>query len=268
MTANTLTSERALRRVTGRGWHLGFGNMLANELGRWFGARRWLAQLSVFVVLINGMVLMFAISSVGHGGAAAELFAEAGDVFSTMLMVVTAIGVVVLAQGAIIGEKQLGTAAWVMSKPASRAGFVLAKFFGYGLTLLALAILPPSAIYYAESLGFWGLTPGLVPMVAAMGLVVLHFAFYLALMLALGTVFTSRAPAAAIGIGLLLAGVILGRSIPLLPYVLPWPLPALATGVLIGAAVPADWFIPVIATAVWTVIFLVVALWRFSREEF
>ncbi len=268
MTANTLTSGRALRRISGRGWRLGFGNMLANELGRWFGTRRWLTQLGVFVALINGMVLMFAVSSAGSGTAAAELFAEAGDVFSTMLMVATAIGVVVMAQGAIIGEKQLGTAAWVMSKPASRAGFVLAKFMGYGVTLLTLAIVIPSGIYFAETLGFWGLTPGLVRMLAAMGLVALHFAFYLALMLALGTLFSSRAPVAAIGIGLLLAGIIVGRSIPLLPHVLPWPLPALSTGVLIGAPVAADWFIPVIATAVWTVVFLVVALWRFGREEF
>ena len=43
------------------------------------------------------------------------------------IMVASVIAVVAKTQGAIIGEKQLGTAAWVLSKPASRRAFVLAK---------------------------------------------------------------------------------------------------------------------------------------------
>jgi ABC-2 type transport system permease protein len=204
----------------------------------------------------------------GSSAAPAELFAEAADVFTAMLILVTAIGVVVIGQGAIIGERQLGTAAWVMSKPASRVGFVLAKLLAYGMSLLLLAVPVPTAIFYVQALGFWGVAPDLVHILGALALVALHFSFYLALTLALGTLFSGRGPVAGIGIGLVIGGLILGGSIPLLPYVLPWPLPELVLGVLLGHNLPAAWPIPVSATAMWTILFIVVALWRFSREEF
>jgi ABC-2 type transport system permease protein len=268
MTANTAAGGRTLQPVTGRGWRLGFANMLANENGKWWGTRRWLVQLAIFMLLTNGMVLIMAVSSSGSGGAPAELMAEAADVFVAMLALVTSIGIVVIAQGALIGERQLGTAAWVMSKPASRAGFVLSKFVAYWTTLLLLALPIPTAIFYAEALGFWSVAPSLLNMLGALALAALHFTFYLALTLVLGTLFASRGPVAGIGIGLLIGGLLLGGSLPLAPYVLPWPLPELVLSVMLGQSLPAVWPIPVIATTVWTVLFMVIALWRFGREEF
>jgi ABC-2 type transport system permease protein len=266
MTANTAGSGRTLQPVTGRGWRLGFANMLANENGKWWGTRRWLVLLAIFVVLINGLVLLLAATS--GGSSAAQQFAEAADVFVAMLIVVTTIVTVVVVQGAIIGEKQLGTAAWVMSKPASRIGFVLSKLIAYWMTLLLLAVPIPTAIFYAEALGFWGVAPDTLNMLGALALAALHFSFYLALTLALGTVFSSRGPVAGIGIGLMIGGLLLAGALPLVPYVLPWPVPELVLGVLLGQALPAAWPMPVIATAAWTVLFIVIALWRFSREEF
>jgi len=37
---------------------------------------------------------------------------------------------------------------------------------------------------------------------------------------------------------------------------------------VLGQEVPAAWPIPAIATAIWTVVFIAIALWRFNREEF
>jgi ABC-2 type transport system permease protein len=266
MTASTVTAGRTLRPVTGRGWRLGFGNMLANENRRWWGTRRWLVQLLLFVALINGMVLIVSVT--GQGVDPAEGLTETVDVFMGMLIMVTAIGVVVIAQGAIISEKQLGTAAWVMSKPASRSGFVLAKLIAYAANLLLLAIPVPTAIFYVEAQVFWGQVPDPVGLLPALALLVLQFGFYLALTLMLGTLCAGRGPVAGIGIGLLIGGLVLGNTLPLLPYVLPWPLPDLAIGALMGRTAPAAWPIPVIATAGLSVVFVVVALWRFSREEF
>ena len=268
MTANTVAGGRTLQPVTGRGWRLGFANMLANENGKWWGTRRWLLQLAIFVVLTNGLVLIVAASGGRSGQTPTQLFGEAADAFTGVLNVVTCIGVVVMAQGAIIGEKQLGTAAWVMSKPASRAGFVLAKLIAYGLALLVLALLVPTALFAAETYFFWGAAPALAPLLTSLALVALHVAFYLALTLMLGTLFASRGPVAAIGVGLFIGGLILGGSIPVLPYFLPWPLPQLMYGLFLGNSLPDGWAMPVIATAVWTVLFIVIALWRFGREEF
>jgi len=53
---------------------------------------------------------------------------------------------VVTIQGTIIGEKDQGTAAWMMSKPVSRTSFIMSKIvahtFGFLITaVLVLAIL-------------------------------------------------------------------------------------------------------------------------------
>lgn len=42
----------------------------------------------------------------------------------------------------------------------------------------------------------------------------------------------------------------------------------LAPVLALGQPLPPGWPIPLIATTVWTVVFLVIALWRFEREEF
>jgi ABC-2 type transport system permease protein len=271
MAANVSTPvpvHPALQPAGGSGWRLGLGNLLDNENRRWWGTRRWLAQLVLWLVLINGLVAVVAAASAGEGLAPAEVYAEIADVFTGALAITTAIGVVAMAQGAIIGEKQLGTAAWVMSKPASRPAFVLAKLFATGGALLVLAVLVPSAVYYAETLLFAGLAPGLGTLAAAVGLLVLHLLFYLALTLALGTFFAGRGAVTGIGIGLIVAGMILGGALQPLAQVLPWPLMNIARLVLLEAPLPEGWQVPAAATAVWVVVLMAAALWRFSREEF
>jgi hypothetical protein len=41
-----------------------------------------------------------------------------------------------------------------------------------------------------------------------------------------------------------------------------------AVGLALVSALPTVWSIPVVATALWTRLFLGLALWRFGREEF
>jgi ABC-2 type transport system permease protein len=83
---------------------------------------------------------------------------------------------VTTAQGAIVREKQLGTAAWVLSKPVSGSAFVLAKFVFYTLAFVSLAVLLPSAIFYGESLFLAGHVPELVGFLSAVGIMVVHTA--------------------------------------------------------------------------------------------
>jgi hypothetical protein len=42
----------------------------------------------------------------------------------------------------------------------------------------------------------------------------------------------------------------------------------LAVGLALGSALPAVWPIPVVATALWSALFVGAALWRFGHEEF
>ena len=57
------------------------------------------------------------------------------------------IGVIVTVQGAIVGEKELGTAAWVISKPVSRASFIVAKLVGHGVGFLVTALVVPAVVF-------------------------------------------------------------------------------------------------------------------------
>ena len=96
-----------------------------------------------------------------------------------------------------------------------------------------------------------------------------HTLFYLALTLLLGTLFKTRGPISGIAMGVLFVGFLPPNLVPQAALlVLPWTLKDSAVGLVLGSALPAVWIIPVVATALWTVLFLGVALWRFGREEF
>src|SRR3954468_4238029 len=166
-------------------------------------------------------------------------------------------------------EKQLCTAAWILSKPVSRSAFILAKFFAYTLGFVSLAIVVPSAIFYGENLFLVGYAPALAVLLAGVGIMIVHTLFYLALTLLLGTLFTTRGPISGIAMGVLFCGFLPPNLVPQAALlVLPWTLKDSAVGLVLGSALPAVWIIPVVATALWTVLFLGVALWRFGREEF
>ena len=61
--------------------------------------------------------------------------------------------------------------------------------------------------------------------------------------------------------------------IPALPMIMPWMLPGIALTLALGPQAPEAppamaAMVPVVATALWTVVFTAVAIWRFGREEF
>jgi len=254
--------------VTERGWQRGFGNLFRNENNLRWGRFRWITSALIWLAILNGFVFLVAYGEGESGRAtAAEIAAVCMNVFMTIGTIATAVGVVVGVQGAIIREKQLGTAAWVLSKPASRSAFVLAKMLSHSLAFLGLSLLLPSLVFYGQSQMLWGQTPAALPFLGGWLVMVLHLLFYLAFTLMLGTLFDTRGPVAGIGLGFLFGGQIVPNFAPeWLTLIFPWKLSELAPA--LGGALPPVWPIPVIATAIWTVVFIGVALWRFGREEF
>jgi ABC-type transport system involved in multi-copper enzyme maturation permease subunit len=75
--------------------------------------------------VLNGLVALAAFSKTAQLGGPGP--ATGLQAFFAISPLFGPIGVAVLAQGAIVGEKQSGTAAWVLSKPVSRSAFILAK---------------------------------------------------------------------------------------------------------------------------------------------
>jgi ABC-2 type transport system permease protein len=259
----------ALQPVTEHGWRRGFANLLRNENRQWWGTRKGLIHLLLWLIILNGLILLVGLTEGRETNNPVPIYDTLIQVFFQVSALATAIGVVTTAQGAIVREKQLGTAAWVLSKPVSRSAFILAKFVAYAIGFVSLATLVPSAIFYGQSLFLAGHAPELAVFLAGVGIMVIHTLFYLALTLLLGTLFNTRGPISGIAMGVLFVGFLPPNLAPqAVMLALPWTLKESAIGLVLGSALPAVWIIPVVATALWTVLFLGVALWRFGREEF
>jgi ABC-2 type transport system permease protein len=261
-----LAARQGLIPVRERAWLGGFGNILRKELGQWWGTRTWWVQTLIWVAILNGISTIVALTEARPPG---ELLVEVVQTFLPMTVGAVAIGTVIAAQGAIVGEKQLGTAAWVMSKPASRAAFILAKILANALGVWVTAIIIPSIIFVITVRMLVPAPLALIPFLAGMAIAALAQLFYLTLTLMLGTFTNSRGPIAGIGIGFIMTGLLLKGFIPFqVLIVTPWPLPDVAAGLALGTGLPSIWPVPVLATAFWVVVMTSLALWRFGREEF
>jgi ABC-2 type transport system permease protein len=262
--------QRSLQLVAARGWRRGFANLLRKELGQWWGTRRWWVQLLIWLVLLNGITTIAMLEDPAASGfTPAEQVQETVSTFFLMGALVTAIGVITTLQGAIVGERQLGTAAWVMSKPAARPAFILAKAVAHAIGFALTAAVVPALVFAVEAQLLMSTALAPVPFLAGVTLLVLGQLFYLTLTLLLGTIFASRGPIAGIGLAVVLGGLFFkGMLPPAVVLILPWLLPDLGGAITLGAPLPANWFVPVIATGCAIVATSAVAVWRFGREEF
>src|SRR5215210_4876668 len=99
-----------LARVAPRRALRGFGNLLQNEARTWWGTRKWLVHLVIWVAIINGFAGMIGWAEGREGRPAIEVYGEAVQVFFILGGLAAALGVVSTIQGSVVGEKQLGTA--------------------------------------------------------------------------------------------------------------------------------------------------------------
>lgn len=269
-----MSATNVLLPVRETGWRSGFATLLSKETGAWWRTRGWLIQTLIWVAILDGLlaILLFVAPESEAATSGLDRGAEALIVFLTMGLISLAIGATIIGQEAIIDEKRSGTAAWVLSKPASRAAFILTKLIAHGFGLLVTGIIVPGVLAVGM-LTAAGRTLDLGNFAVGQGLVFVSTLFYLTLTLMLGTL--SNARGAVIGIPIAFAfgyQLFLGLA-PWLADITPWgflagagsPVPPVARVALGQAGLPT---MPVIATITWCVLFTIVALWRFRREEF
>jgi ABC-2 type transport system permease protein len=249
----------------------GFRVLLRKENRTWWGGRRWLVQALFWLFVINGLVAMvlFVIPNTlpaeGDSAFGEDLLFTAVQGFFSVGSVALGIGVIVLAQDAILGEKQSGTAEWLLSKPVSRAAFLLAKLVAHTLGAVVILILLQSLVAYLLLSTAGSLSP--LAFLAGVGVLTVHTLFYLALTLMMGVLSENRGLILGVPLGFLLAGSLLSTFKPLL-IATPWGLGSLETAVALATDVPAILWLPLVATVGWTVAFVFVAIWRFERVEF
>jgi ABC-2 type transport system permease protein len=254
--------------------------MFAKELGEWFRTRRWLWQFLIWLIIINGFLALTlfvlpALASIYPDlkptaeGVFGGLPPEVGGVmmyFSIIVMTGT-IGVIILAQDEIIQEKQSGTAAWILSKPASRQAFVLTKLLSNSISALLFIVALPALVAMIEIyLSTHQLVP-LVPFLAGVGVVFLALFFYISLVILLGVLFESRGPLLGIALGVFLGGSLLKSFVPQILYVLPLSMDSIAFSAMQGMPLPAILVSQLIAAVVLSIVFVLVALWRFQHIE-
>lgn len=274
--ATAVPAHRALKPTEGTTRLGGFDNLLRKELGDWFHTRRWWGQALTWLAIIDGF-LTFALFVVpalarAQGDPAAPTTAEMAEtgvtIFFAVLVTGGCIGTAILAQDEIIGERQTGTAAWILSKPLSRAAFVLGKWVADTIGVLAFIVAIPGAVGYVE-LGLASGRPLPVgPYLIALGMGLLTMLFYLSLALMMGTLSSGRGPVIGVCLGLILGGSLLMNFVPSLAYILPLGMAQFAAALVAGQTLPPVARIETALTAIWCVVFMVVAIWRFRHVEF
>lgn len=262
-----MAANDAFQLVNERGWRRGLSNLLRAEMGGWWKTKAWWVQSLIWVGVVNMSIASVIWGSSEDASAGIALYAIFTCLFPT-------IAIIIVLQDAIIGEKELGTAAWVLSKPVSYTAFVVAKLIAHSLgVLVTMTILPGIVAYIQISLagGVW-LNP--LNFVAGMGLVWLYQLFFLTLTLMLGVLNDRRAAVIGIPLALAFGSQMLIGIVPALQYLLPWRLAvggengtlAVIESVILGTA-PFSW-LPVIFVAGFVVLFTAVAIHQFQREEF
>ncbi len=272
-------TRQGMLPARGGGWWAGYGNMLSKELGEWFNTRRWLWQLLIWSVILDGLIafMLFALPVLNtlmpglptREQVFAGLPPEVGAVmqFLSFVVMTGTIGAIILAQDEIIQEKQSGTAAWILSKPVARLAFIMTKLLSNIIGVLAFIVLVPGVILIGQVyLATHQLIP-LVPFLAGSGVILLALIFYVSLVILLGVLFESRGPVLGIAFGVMWGGMILRNFIPQILYVLPLGMEGVALGVVQGIPLPAIYVSELISTAVLTIVFTLVALWRFQHIE-
>jgi ABC-2 type transport system permease protein len=275
-----MSANSVFELVDERGWRRGLGNLMKGQLSGWFKSSRWWRNALIWLAIIN-LILFFA--AIGFRQAAKDA-AAAGEppppdealmlygIFGGMFV---AIGVMIIMQAVIVGEKKSGTAAWVLSKPVTRTSFVVSRLIGNTIGILGTAVLLPGLVAYLTVGIFtpdgW---PSPLNYLAGLAVMAVSMFFWLTLTLVSGTFFDS------------IGGVI---AFPLVTYFAMWNLPgyfmplmyispvmltipagdmstAVAESLMNGEA-PFSW-IPLIAAILFSAVFVSVAIWRFNRQEF
>ena len=270
-----MAANQAFQLEETRGWKMGLRNFIRKENGEWFKTRRWWIQLLIWTLLIDGFLILFMVS-VQNGPRMSGQMMTDQEMFTTALEVLFGIstmgiglGVIIATQDEVIGEKTNGTAAWVLSKPASRVSFYLSKLFTNGLSILILMLVIPFLIAFGL---LWSKNPGMsIPnFLVAFGILLIHTFFYLSLSLLVGVFANKRSIVLAITLSALLGGQLMMNIIKELMYFTPFGLSSIMAGVANEGplALPGILWLPIGMTLLFSLIFVLLSVWKIQKLEF
>jgi ABC-type transport system involved in multi-copper enzyme maturation permease subunit len=273
----TMDANLELKRVKEWAWMRGFANLYKKESRAWWSTKRWWINGLLWQVLtvLCMLLMVFILPALSAATGDMTMMEQLGGLvkmgtqgfFEVAAMVIT-IGLIVLCQDLVIGEKQSGLTEWLLANPVQRKAYVLAKLCAMVLAILLLLVaLPGITAYVLISLGAGGPLP-LQPYLAGMAIFILHSLFYLILTLMLGVFCGSRSAILGISIGIFFFGLLFAGFLQPLLYVSPWILPKYSSAIAASQVPPGSLWPPIIATALWCVVFTCAAVIKFERTEF
>ncbi len=273
-----MSGNSAFELVEEQGWQAGLSNLLRAEFRRWWKTRTWWVQSLIWIGVVDVILIMILFA----GNASGEEAIPAGDMimlYGVFGGLFASIGIVVMMQGAVVGEKGSGTAAWVLSKPVSRSAFLISKLIGNAVGIGVTALLVPGILAYLIIKFGTEINLLVTNFLVGLGLLAVFALYWLTFTLMLGTFFASRGPVIGIPLGLLLAqqfilGLLTSISPTIagfVPFGIVMPLQedassSIAGSVMLGSS-PESWM-PVYSSIIAIIIFVTVAIRRFQREEF
>ncbi|MCU0521211.1 MAG: ABC transporter permease [Anaerolineae bacterium] len=270
-----MVANAELQRVGLLGWRTGLGVLLRKENRAWWAPRHWVVQGIVWSVIVNGLLaaMLFGLPAVVRllGQASIDAIPIGLDSLFKMGGVALAVGAIILAQDAIIGERQLGVTEWLLSKPVSRPAYLLSKMAAHGLGVLVIFVALQGALAYGQlSLALGKPYPLPAYLVGVAGLAV-HTFLYLASTLMLGVLTTNRGVVLGASLGVLLTGwlvVPLGAAVSTPMMLTPWTLLHILPAAVQGVPLPVSIWLPLGVTVFLSAVCGAVALARFRRMEF
>ena len=172
------------------------------------------------------------------------------------------IAVIIAGAATISAERRAGTAVLVLTKPLSRAGFVVAKAVSQ-LVVLAGATVLGVAVCIATTVALFG-GGSIAPFLEAAALWLAFAAMTLMLMVMLSAAMRGQAPAIGAGVGMWVLLFVL-TGLPLIRDHSPAGLLAANDAALRGRDVALLW--PLATAAIAGAVFLAAAIWFFRRRE-
>jgi ABC-2 type transport system permease protein len=260
-----MSSNEKLEPVIEKNWQRSFLNLLSVELGGWWKSKAWIWMTLLWVGIINGMPALTFLGAEDLDPTAILFF------YGLMNGMFPPIAVIIILQESIVGEKKLGTAEWVLSKPVSRKVFIFAKWVGNSINIFVTMALIPGIIMFFEITLLTGQNFSLLSFQAAIFLLGLNLIFYISLTLMLGTFQDNAGAVAAIPMILNFSQQFL-LGIPFVGYFFPIGMYLAPTGnpIIVSIILGEDIFsvLPIVITGASIILFVIISFWRFEKEEF
>jgi ABC-2 type transport system permease protein len=174
-----------------------------------------------------------------------------------------AIAAVLLTMGSVAGEKESGTAGFVLTKPATRLAFLTAKFGGLVATLAGAVVASGAGAYLYTAVLFS--TPSAAGFAAACLVLLLGLLVVAAVTFLGSTLVRSAIPAAGVG----LAAIVVGATVASIPHAgrfSPFGLGTFANDLGVGRT-PTDWGWPIVVNVTIVAVAIAASWLAFRRQE-